>query len=219
MVQNVTPARPVRLACLKSSIPRVLGLCSRLVGIALLLSFVTACSSSSSSTIDSLYEFQSDAGVSDDNEALSEFKGKVALVVNITSKCGTTPQLEGLEQLYQKYRPHGFIVLGFPTEDFGQMDLDTNEEVVQFCQKQFDVSFPIFPLGKVSGSDKQAVYRYLTDAAPREFRGDVTFNFEKILVDRSGTVFGRFGPFTGPMSTRLKEAVEEAVGKSEVVQI
>jgi glutathione peroxidase len=146
--------------------------------------------------------------------SLGCYRGKVALVVNITSKCGTTPQLKDLEALYQKYKDKGFVVLGFASEDFGAMDTNTDESLVSFCEKKFNVNFPIFSTTQITGRQKHEVFKFLTESSPEQFQAEVGFNFEKFLVDREGQVIGRFGSFTGPMSTRLQKAVEGAINES-----
>lgn len=158
----------------------------------------------------SVYEAMLDQTTSEGAQ-VDAFKGSVALVVNITSKCGTTPQLQGLEELYQRFKGRGFVVLGFPADDFGAMDTKTNEDILSFCQQKFNVTFPVFGLSRVTGPKKNPVFRYLTEGTPPPFNEEVGFNFEKFLVGRDGMLVARFGSFTGPTSTRLIRAIEGAL--------
>lgn len=145
------------------------------------------------------------------NVALSQFKGKVALVVNTASQCGFTPQYKDLEALYNKYKAQGFVVLGFPSNDFGSQEPGSNAEIKKFCEAKFKVSFPMFSKSKVLGEAKQPVYEYLTkNASPA---GEVSWNFEKFLIDRNGNIVGRYLSKVTPMSSELTQAVEKELSK------
>jgi glutathione peroxidase len=163
-------------------------------------------------------------------DSLAAHRGKVLLVVNTASKCGLTPQYEGLEALRAKYGEHGFEVLGFPANDFGAQEPGTDDEIQQFCQLTYNVSFPLFKKDTVVGPDKQPLYAALVAAAP-EKRGDVAawrkllsdhgmtpnpdpevlWNFEKFLINRDGSVAGRFSPNVGPDDADLVAAIEQAL--------
>ncbi len=145
-----------------------------------------------------------------DGEAqkLSTFEGKVVLVVNVASYCGYTSQYEGLEKLYQQHRERGFVVLGFPSNDFGQQEPGSDGEIKKFCSERFGVSFPLFSKVKVLGQDKHPVYSFLTASTGGV---DVGWNFEKFLIDRKGFVIGRFASGVSPDSPDLKATIEKAL--------
>ena len=135
---------------------------------------------------------------------LAAFQGKVLLVVNVASKCGLTPQYEGLEKLYETYRDRGFEVLGFPANEFGAQEPGTNEEIQAFCTKNFGVEFPLFSKIHVKGADQHPLYAELTKATGEE----VDWNFNKFLVDADGKVQRRFGGRVEPTSDALVGAIE-----------
>lgn len=129
-------------------------------------------------------------------KSLAEFKGQVLLLVNVASKCGLTPQYEGLETLYRQYKDQGFTVLGFPANNFMGQEPGTNEEIASFCSTQYDVTFPLFAKISVKGADIDPLYRYLTEDAPHH--GEIKWNFHKFLIDRSGQVVANIDPQTPP---------------------
>src|ERR1700712_2077991 len=150
-------------------------------------------------------------------DTLGDHGGKVLLVVNVASKCGLTPQYEGLEKLYEGYKDKGFEILGFPANDFGAQEPGTDEEIVEFCSVNYGVSFPLFTKADVTGPAKQPLYAALTEAVPTKqgdvasmkerFKGygmtpsddpEVLWNFEKFLIAKDGSVAGRFAPGTEP---------------------
>lgn len=142
--------------------------------------------------------------------SLKAYTGKVLLIVNVASKCGYTPQYEGLEALHRKYREQGLAVLGFPSNDFGGQEPGTNAEIKQFCSSKFDVSFPLFDKVKVKGPEQHPLYAALTGpeaATP----GPVKWNFGKFLVGRDGKVLTRFDSNVGPDSPELTGAIEKAL--------
>jgi glutathione peroxidase len=148
------------------------------------------------------------------NEILaSEYKGKVALVVNTASNCGFTGQYSGLESLYQKYRDQGFVVLGFPSNDFGAQEPGTNEEIAHFCESTYGASFPLFHKDHVKGESKQPIYKILTEQSPKDFQGDPGWNFVKFLVDRNGFVRGRYSSMTKPESGKITREIEKLLGE------
>jgi glutathione peroxidase len=156
---------------------------------------------------DSLYALSAN-GIDGAEVKLSTFNGKVALVVNVASQCGFTRQYAGLQELFQQYGSRGFVVLGFPSNDFGGQEPGTNEEIKSFCSSKFGVSFPLFSKVAVAGGEKHPVYRYLTSATGGD---EVGWNFEKFLVDKNGRVIGRFKSSVGPDSSELKDAIEQAL--------
>ncbi|AGO13118.1 AaceriAFL039Cp [[Ashbya] aceris (nom. inval.)] len=131
----------------------------------------------------------------------SQLKGKVVMIVNVASKCGFTPQYEELEQLYKKYKDQGFEVIGFPCNQFAHQEPATNEEIVQFCQLNYGVTFPVLKKVDVNGADADPVYVYLKSqkSGLLGFKG-IKWNFEKFLVDRNGHVKDRYSSITKPLS-------------------
>lgn len=149
---------------------------------------------------------------------LSQYKGKVLLIVNTASKCGFTGQYEGLEALFEKYKDQGFYVLGFPSNDFLNQEPGTNEQIREFCKTKYKVSFPMFERGEVTGSNKQPLFKYLTEESGEDFTGGIKWNFEKFLIGRDGKVIGRFGSFSTPMGTKITTAVEDALKAGDGVK-
>lgn len=156
----------------------------------------------------SLYDINAKS-ITGKDRPLSEFKGKVSLVVNTASKCGFTSQYKGLEELYQKYKDQGLVILGFPSNDFAKQEPGTNDEIASFCKVNFGVTFPLFEKARVTGDEKQEVYKFLTDSSNSEFSGDPGWNFVKILVDKNGKVRNRFSSMTGPDSKKIIEEIEK----------
>lgn len=138
---------------------------------------------------------------------LSAYKGKVALLVNVASRCGYTPQYTGLEALYEKYKDQGFVILGFPANNFGAQEPGTNEEIKTFCSSKYSVTFPLYSKISVKDADKAPLYDYLTSTGG----GDVKWNFTKFLVGKDGKVIARFEPGVKPESAELTAAVEKAL--------
>jgi glutathione peroxidase len=142
--------------------------------------------------------------------SLKKYKGKVLLVVNTASKCGYTPQYEGLQAVYDKYKAQGFYVLGFPANNFGGQEPGTNEEIKEFCEKRFKVSFPMFAKISVKGEDQDPLYKFLTSKETNpQFAGDITWNFNKFLIDRKGKVVARFTSKDTPQSEAVTAAIEK----------
>lgn len=160
----------------------------------------------------SLYELTA-TSISGEPLPLSQFRGKVALVVNTASECGFTSQYKGLEELYEEYMDRGFVVLGFPSNNFGGQEPGSNEEIKKFCELKFHTTFPMFAKGDVKGPAKQPVYQFLTEQSAEEFRGDPGWNFVKFLVDRKGRVVGRFSSMTRPASRSLRAEVEKLLAQ------
>jgi glutathione peroxidase len=140
---------------------------------------------------------------------LSAYKGKVALIVNVASQCGYTPQYAGLEKLYEKYKDKGFVVLGFPANNFGAQEPGTNAEIKTFCSRNYNVTFPMYSKISVKGADKAPLYKFLTESSG----GEVQWNFTKFLVDANGKVISRFESGVEPDSSELVGAVEKALKK------
>lgn len=123
---------------------------------------------------------------------LEEHKGKVILIVNVASKCGYTPQLLGLQNLYKKYQDQGFVILGFPCNQFLYQAPGTNTEILNFCQSNYGVSFPIYGKLHVKGRNQHPLYKYLVSHSPFGKRGKVLWNFEKFLINKNGVVVKRY---------------------------
>ncbi len=142
--------------------------------------------------------------------ALSEYEGKVLLIVNTASRCGATPQYEDLQALHQKYSKEGLVVLGFPCNQFGKQEPGDSEQITAFCKKNYGVSFPMFAKVEVNGDEACDLYKFLTskDAYPTD-AGKVRWNFEKFLVSRDGKVVKRFRTKVKPSSKPVVEAIEQ----------
>lgn len=141
-----------------------------------------------------------------DEYKMETLKGKTVLVVNIASQCGYTKQLEGLESLYKKYQEKNFVVLGVPTNDFWGQTPEDDKEMLEFCQKNYNVTFPILTKKTIKGKEKRELYKFLTTSG--EEKGEVSWNFEKFLVNKEGKIIGRFGSSTKPDDSKLIKAIE-----------
>jgi len=166
--------------------------------------------------------------------SLAEFKGKVVLIVNVASKCGLTPQYEGLENLYEQYRGQGLVVAGFPANDFKSQEPGTNDEIQSFCTTNYGVRFPMFSKITVVGANKHPLYSALIASQPKaisvtevpfreKLKGygietnadpEILWNFEKFLVGRDGTVVKRFAPDTAPDAPELIGAIQAELAKN-----
>jgi glutathione peroxidase len=139
---------------------------------------------------------------------LSDYKGKVLLIVNVASKCGFTPQYKGLEELYRKYQKDGLEILGFPCNQFAGQEPGSNEEIKNFCKTTYDVTFPMFDKIDVNGDNTAPLYKFLKEQAPGILSTkDIKWNFTKFLVDKNGKVIERFAPATTP------ESIDEHIAK------
>lgn len=135
----------------------------------------------------------------------SDFKNKPLLIVNTASKCGFTPQFKGLEELYQSYQPKGFVVLGFPCNQFGSQDPGSNQEITQFCTLNYQVTFPMMAKVEVNGPQADPLFQWLTRTAPGLLGSTaIKWNFTKFLINREGMPNERFAPTTTPDSLRKK---------------
>ena len=149
--------------------------------------------------------------ITGEETSLAAYKGKVVLVVNTASKCGLTPQYEGLEALQKKFAGKGFTVIGFPCNDFGNQEPGTADEIVQFCKTRFAVSFPMMEKIHVKGPDQHPLYAALT-GKEGAFPGDVKWNFGKFLIGKDGKPLARFEPKEKPDSSAIISAIEKALG-------
>lgn len=144
---------------------------------------------------------------------LSQLKGKVVLIVNVASKCGFTKQYSGLENLYKTYRDKGFVVIGFPANDFNQ-EPGSNQQIKEFCKSRFDVTFPMMSKISVKGPEKHPVYRFLTEEPTAgKFAGEIKWNFNKFLIGRDGKIIARYDSKVGPEDQQLLQDVEKALGE------
>ncbi|MGA4837926.1 glutathione peroxidase [Streptomyces sp. G45] len=143
---------------------------------------------------------------------LSQYLGKAVLIVNVASKCGLTPQYEGLERLHETYAARGFTVLGVPCNQFMGQEPGTSEEIAEFCSATYGVTFPMTEKVDVNGESRHALYRNLVTAADAEgHTGDIRWNFEKFVISPDGTVAARFSPQTEPESPEVISAIEAAL--------
>lgn len=154
---------------------------------------------------DHLYDFTLN-DIDGQPRSLRQFHGKVLFIVNTASMCGNTPQYAELQSMYETYREQGLEILAFPANNFGQQEPGTDDEIKSFCFTKYSLTFPLFSKISVKGPDKHPLYRYLTERSP--FPGEVQWNFQKYLVDRSGAVVGRFHPSIKPLSPEIVQAVE-----------
>jgi glutathione peroxidase len=146
-----------------------------------------------------------------EDKKLSDYKGRVLLIVNTASKCGFTPQYKDLQELYEKYHARGLEVLGFPSNQFMGQEPGTNEEVEQFCELNYGVTFPLFAKIDVKGSNAHPLFQYLTKHAPGFLSKEVKWNFTKFLVNKKGDVVKRYAPTTNPKS--MAEDVERLLAE------
>ncbi|UCH98721.1 MAG: glutathione peroxidase [Candidatus Aminicenantes bacterium] len=162
-------------------------------------------------TTASIYDFEM-IDIDGNKVSLEKFKVKVVLIVNVASKCGLTPQYKGLQEIYSKYLEKGFVILGFPANNFRQQEPGTNTEIKEFCTVNYGVQFPMFSKISVLGDDIHPLYRFLTgkDTNPK-FAGDIRWNFDKFLVDKNGTIISRFHPKIKPQDPKVIDAIEAAL--------
>ncbi len=150
---------------------------------------------------------------SGETKTLDEYREQVMLIVNTASKCGFTPQYAGLEAIYRKYADQGFVVLGFPCNQFGGQEPGDITEIQNFCSLTYDVSFPLFAKINVNGNDTEPLYQYLKSAAPGLLGSEaIKWNFTKFLIDREGNVLNRYAPTTTPES--MESAIEALLRKT-----
>ena len=139
--------------------------------------------------------------------SLDTYRGQVCLIVNTASQCGFTPQYQELQELYTRYRERGFTVLGFPCNQFGNQEPGSSDEIRQFCQRNYGVTFPLFAKVKVKGKEVHPLFAYLTKESPGLFSKEIKWNFTKFLVNREGEVVDRFAPITKP--SKIAKIIEQ----------
>ena len=161
--------------------------------------------------IDSIYSFTMKT-IDGTDVALSRYRGKVMVIVNVASKCGFTPQYKDLETLYTRYADSGLVILGFPANNFRGQEPGTDAEIKTFCTTTYGVTFPMFSKISVKGDDQHPLYRFLTSASTNpNFAGDVRWNFTKYLIDRKGNIIGKFDSAVKPLSDELVNAIESVL--------
>ncbi|MDH3889461.1 MAG: glutathione peroxidase [candidate division Zixibacteria bacterium] len=139
--------------------------------------------------------------ITDNTTSLADFDGQVVLLVNVASKCGYTPQYTDLEKLYRSFKDSGFVVIGFPANNFGGQEPGTNAEIIEFCKKTYDISFPIMAKVSVAGDDKHPLFVELTENS--SVQGEIKWNFSKMLLDRQGNLISRYDSGVEPLSEKL----------------
>jgi len=143
---------------------------------------------------------------------LSDYKGSVLLVVNVASRCGLTPQYDGLEKLHRELKDKGFQVLGFPCNDFGAQEPGTEDQIKEFCSLTYDVSFPLFAKIHVKGAEQAPLYAFLTrESTTPEGPGDIPWNFAKFIIGKDGEVIARLAPTADPTGDDVKRRIEAAL--------
>lgn len=149
----------------------------------------------------------------DGNEVkLDTYKGKIVMIVNVASKCGYTPQYEGLEAIYKKYKDQGFVILGFPANNFLGQEPGTEKEIKEFCSTKYGVTFPMFSKISVTGKDQHPLFTFLTSKESNpNFGGDISWNFNKFLVDRGANIVARFATSDKPESELVTSAIERYI--------
>lgn len=157
---------------------------------------------------ETVYQYELNT-INGENISLSDYEGELLLIVNTASECGFTPQYEGLQELYETYSDQGLEILGFPANNFGGQEPGSDEEIAQFCELNYGVTFPMFSKVSVKGEDQHPLFEYLTTAENPDFKGEISWNFEKFLIDRNGNVVRRFKSKVEPMSGELTNAVTE----------
>jgi glutathione peroxidase len=143
---------------------------------------------------------------------LSDYKGKVLLIVNVASKCGFTSQYAGLQKIYEMYKDQGFEVLGFPCNDFGGQEPGTNEEIMNFCSLNYEVTFPMFDKVHVKGDEKAPLFDLLTNNSVTG-KSSIKWNFEKFIIDKEGNIVDRFRSTTKPDSKKITSFIERELSK------
>lgn len=156
------------------------------------------------------YDFEANL-INGTKVSMADYKGKVVLVVNTASKCGFTPQFEGLQKLYDKYEKEGLVILGFPCNQFAGQDPGSNEEIQSFCSMNYGVTFPMFEKIKVNGAEAHPLYKFLKDQQKGSLGEAIKWNFTKFLIDKNGQVVNRFAPKTKPES--IEKDIEAELAK------
>lgn len=170
-------------------------------------------SSAQADSSQSVHDFKANL-IQGSEKNLSDYKGKVLLIVNTASGCGFTPQYAALQSLYEKYREQGFEILAFPSNDFGGQEPASNEEIQKFCDLRFKVKFPLFEKVAVKGDQAHPLFQYLTKESAR--KGSIKWNFSKFLIDQNGQVVDRFASTTDPLSDKVTRSIASLLSSATV---
>jgi glutathione peroxidase len=193
------------------TLPTILAPAALLACLALAATAEDKRNNSPASPADSVLKFQA-KDIDGKPVDLAKYEGKVLLIVNVASQCGLTPQYTALEASYEKYKDKGFVVLGFPANEFGHQEPGSNEDIKTFCSSKYNVTFPMFSKIVVKGEGIDPLYKYLTSKETNpKFAGDISWNFAKFLVNRKGEVIARFDPREKPDSEKVSKAIEAAL--------
>jgi len=179
---------------------------NRMIGVAVVTALLAGGVARAEDVPDQVLDFRM-RSLQGPEQDLAEYRGQVVLIVNVASRCGLTPQYRGLQQLFDRYRERGFVVLGFPANDFRGQEPGTDAEIREFCKANYGVSFPMFSKIHVTGEEIHPLYARLT-AQPEPIGGAVEWNFQKYLVDRSGRVVARFKPRVDPLDEAVVQHLE-----------
>jgi len=161
---------------------------------------------------ESIYDFEAE-NIDGDVISLNAYEGKTVLIVNVASKCGYTPQYEGLQALYKEYKDDGLVILGFPANNFMGQEPGSDEQIKQFCTLEYGVEFPMFSKVSVKGTDQAELFTYLTNLENPDFTGDINWNFEKFLISKEGKLLRRFRSNVKPQSEQLVSAIKSDLNK------
>jgi glutathione peroxidase len=179
------------------------------------MNFMTDTATKTTVSKQSIYKFSAE-NIDGVNTSLEKYKGKVVLIVNTASQCGYTPQYKGLQAIYDKYKDKGFVILGFPTNDFGGQEPGSNEEIKEFCTLKYKVTFPMFAKITVKGEETHPLYKFLINKETNpEFAGDITWNFNKFLANDKGEIVARFSSKDEPESEAVTSAIEKYLAEKE----
>jgi glutathione peroxidase len=184
------------------------GMMKRIIMCSMFVIAITAFSVSAQEIPMNIYAFTMQR-INGEAESLADYKGKVVLIVNTASRCGFTSQYKGLEELYVRYKERGFVVLAFPANNFMGQEPGNNEEIKSFCKLNYKTTFPLFAKTSVKGADINPLFKYLTEDSA--FKGPVTWNFNKFLIDSRGQVIARYDSRVKPLDTEVVAAIEQAL--------
>lgn len=176
--------------------------------IVLIITLIPFMMFTNSERTDNIYQYELNS-IDGKKVSLEEFSGDVVLVVNTASECGYTGQYEGLQKIFDAYSDQGFKVLGFPANNFGGQEPGSDDEIATFCELNYGVTFPLFSKISVKGDDQHPLFDYLTNLENPDFTGEVSWNFEKFLIDRNGNLVRRFKSNVEPESETLVAAIQE----------
>lgn len=188
------------------------------IGIAVLMAVFTGCSKTDDKIEKSpqppqktIYDFTM-TSIDAQPVPLSKYKGSVVMIVNVASRCGATPQYAQLQAIFEKYNNQGFYILGFPANNFGKQEPGTNQQIKQFCTENYNVTFPMFAKISVKGTDIDPLYEFLTSPQTNpDHSGEITWNFNKFLIDKNGRIINRFSTKTKPDDPNVITAIENAI--------